>query len=145
MDKSMKIIVSLLVTIGVLVALGVLALRVGGVSIRSASQTYEMGKLEVVNTVLLPGVPITVGITIESLEAIKASPMLLLRLSTETTVIDEITYDELSRGRAMVVLPCNSRGGEKGRARLVLIDGDSQEVLAQSEQLTILAPGPDCI
>lgn len=145
MTKIIKVVIALLVTATIMVALGVLAMRIGGVSIRSASQTYKMGKLKVTNSVLLPGVPVTVEITLESLRVIKASPVLLLRLSSGTVVIDEITYSELSEGRARVVLPCSSGAGKNEQVRLVLIDGGSQNILAQSKSLTMLEPGPDCI
>lgn len=145
MTKTLKTAIALSVTVVIMIVLGVLAMRVGGVSIRSASQTYKMGKLEVASKVLLPGVPATVEITLESLRAIKTSPILLLRLSTETVVVDEITRVELTEGRARVVLPCSSGVGKSQRARLVLVDGGSRNILAQSESLTILEPGPDCM
>jgi hypothetical protein len=142
MTKAVKILIALLVTITIMIALGVLSMRVGGVSIRSASQTYKMGILEVANSVLLPGVPVTVGINIESLREIKTSPKLLLRLSSGTVVMGEITRRELTEGAARVVLPCSSGSGQ---VRLVLVDGVTQNILAQSDSLTILAPGPDCL
>jgi len=145
MTKIIKVTIALLVAVAIMAALGVLAMRVGGVSIRSASQTYKMEKLEVTNSAILPGVPVTVRIALESLQVVKALPVLLLRLSTGTVVIDEITRNELIEGNARVVLPCSSGVGKNEPVRLVLVDGVSKTVLAQSISLTLLEPGPDCI
>lgn len=145
MTKGAKTAVTLLLAVAVMIVLGVLAREMNGVSIRSASQTYKMGKLEVASQVILPGVPVIVEITLESLGAIKTLPILLLRLSTETIVVDEITYSELSEGRARVVLPCSSGAGKSQQARLVLVDGGTRNMLAQSGSLTVLEQGPDCM
>ncbi len=145
MSKGIKIIVVLSIAVIVMVALGVLSLSVGGVSIRSASQTYKMGEVSVVNPVLLPGVPVTVGIDFESLTEAETSLTLLLRLSSETVVVDKITRAELSEGKVSVVLPCVSGNGGNKQARLVLVESDTQSVLAQSEKLIILEQGPDCL
>ena len=71
--------------------------------------------------------------------------LLLLRLSAETIVVDEITYSELSEGRARVVLPCSSGAEKSQQARLVLVDGGTRNMWAQSGRLTVLEQGPDCM
>ena len=65
MTKGAKTAVTLLLAVAVMIVLGVLAREMNGVSIRSASQTYKMGKLEVASQVILPGVPVIVEITLE--------------------------------------------------------------------------------
>lgn len=130
-----------------LVVVSLLAMQVGGVAIRSASLTYEIGTLELADTVLLPGVPVTVTVNNELLRGGRSS-VLLLRLPTGSVTVGGVELGELEAGVFRVVVPCDSvvpAGATGVAARLVLVDHTTQAVLAQSEQLQLLPPGPDCL
>lgn len=130
-----------------LVITGLLAAQVGGVAIRGASLTYEIDTLELTDTVLLPGVPVTVTVN-DGLSRGGRSSVLLLRLPTGSMTVGDVGSGELEAGVFRVVVPCDSvvpAGAREVAARLVLVDQATQAVLAQSRQLELLPPGPDCL
>lgn len=145
--NRLQVVLLVLVALIVVAVLAVSVSRVGGVAIRSASRSHMIGSLETANKMLLPGVPVTVSVTAGSVSSEMVS-VLLLRLPTASLVLREVSPRELLLGSFTVDLPCDSglvaQSGD-AQARLVLVDNTSQAVLAQSDSLTLLPPGPDCI
>jgi hypothetical protein len=126
------------------VVLGVLTSQLGGVSIRSASRTHIIGSLHLTNDSLLPGVPMTVRVDDV---AARAASILVVRLPANSVVVGPVDHQNLRRGSFTFVVPCTS-GPPKGNAapaRLVLVDNANQAVIAQSDRLTLLPAGPDCV
>jgi hypothetical protein len=144
--NNLNALVGVMMVVVLLVVAGLLIVRVGGVAIRSASLTYEIGTLELASNKLLPGVPVTVGVGEEIFSGGRSSA-LLLRLPTGSVAVGDVDLGELETGSFRAVVPCDSAGRQgKGVAvRLVLVDHATQAVLAQSEQLTLLPSGPDCL
>lgn len=159
--NNLNVVVGVVIVVVLLVVVGLLIVRVGGVAIRGASLTYEIGTLELASNKLLPGVPVTVGVGEEIFGGGRSSA-LLLRLPTGSVAVGDVNLGALKTGSFRVVIPCDSEemakeqapvfakasAGKQGKGvavRLVLVDHATQAVLAQSEQLELLPPGPDCL
>lgn len=145
--NKLKIVILLIIAVIVVVVTGVVATRVGGITIRSASRVHEEGGLTVASAALLPGVPV-----VARLGATAALPvdraMLLMRMSDRTVTISEISAEDVVVGTFTIVIPCDiTLAGERrdDRVRLVLVDGATQALLVSSDLLALLPPGPDCL
>jgi hypothetical protein len=115
--------------------------------IRTASLTYEIGRLDVRNGVLLPGTPIDISFEPSLLREQSGAALLLLRLVDGTLEVAQVEIASGGQGPVQVKLPCDvgeSVASKGAAARLVLIEEQSQAVLAQSQELKLLPPGPDC-
>lgn len=143
--SNLSITIVGLVVLLILTVVGLLVVQVGGESIRGASLTYEIGVLGLTSETLLPGVPVTVTANADLLGR-RNSSVLLLRLPTGSVTVENVKFGGPGKGTFQVTVPCGD--GEQaleGAARLVLVDHDTQAVLAQSDQLRLLLPGPDCL
>jgi hypothetical protein len=130
----------------VVVLISVVAVQIGGVSIRSTSRTHIIGSLTTATRTLVPGVPVVVRA--EGVEPQPSAAMILLmRLPEANVAVRQIESQELQRGSFSINVPCDSSvaAEEPIPTRLILIDRVSQAVLAQSNQLSLLPPGPDCV
>ncbi len=136
------------VSVAALLVLVWLALQVGGLSIRGASLTYEIGVLETSTTRLLPGVPVTVSLA-ENVSAIRSqSSALMLRLPRVSLKVGNLSPEQLSSGSFSLMVPCDGEvlaESQGENVRLVLVDNKTQAILAQSKQMKLLPPGPDCL
>jgi len=140
---AVVVLIVLLVTAAVL-----LATRIGGSSIRGASQTYEIGSIVVGTEALMPGVPQSLKIQLGSYGGSDGSSVLLMRMPERSVKIGEVSGSDLRKGITQVSLPCETSlyGDEdKVSGRLVMVDNETQAVLAQSGLLELLKPGPDCL
>ena len=137
------IVLSVTAALVAVVVVGVVAVQIGGVSIRSASRTHTLGTLTVANATLLPGVPVTVRIGEEV--GIQTPTAILLRLPAASVTVRGISPQEMAARVFTVVLPCEAAGEGETDARLVLVNTDSQAILAQTDQVELLPAGPDCV
>lgn len=145
MTKRTWTIVILLAIVG-LVTLGLVSSPVGGISVRSASRTYEVGTLTSSQSTLLPGV--ATAFTVELSIIPRNSSLLVLRMPDMMYSLREVPADQLRYGVVSVLLPCSGELYENGTlsdVRAVLIEHGSNAVLAQSAPLQVLPPGPDCL
>ncbi|HBE90726.1 MAG: hypothetical protein A3E37_03130 [Candidatus Andersenbacteria bacterium RIFCSPHIGHO2_12_FULL_46_9] len=135
-----------LVGVVLLLVLGLIAVQVGGSFIRTSGEV-RIGQLILSNNKILPGAPVTVTYSLIELGAIDDASMVMVRTPTESTVISEVTKEELGSGTFIVTVPCDKYEElEKNKAgRFVLVLNSDQRVLAQSESFTLLPAGPECI
>lgn len=142
--NNLSVVVGGMVIVVLLAVTGLLVTQVGGAAIRSASLTHGTGTLELASSKLLPGVPVTVGVG-EEIAGRGQSAALLLRLPTGSIEVGEVDLGQLQEGTFRVVVPCGGNELAGAAARLILVDRTTQAVLAQSGELTLLPPGPDCL
>ncbi len=144
-----KVQVFMIAVVMLLLVLAVvlLATRIGGSSIRGASRTYEIGSIEVGTEALMPGVPQSAEVDFGLAGNKKGSSVLLMRMPERSVKIGEVKGADLMKGKVEIVLPCESSvygGSNDVKGRLVMIDNETQAVLAQSGLLSLLRPGRDC-
>jgi len=137
MKKASWILVAV-VAVGVMLVAALFAPSVGGARIRSASRFHSFGSLTTTRA-LVPGVPVTVGV---AGVAESGDVLLAVRVATQNIPVRRVTSEEMQQGSWQVVLPCLFEVADS--ARLVLLDGGTRAVVAQSVALTVLPAGPDC-
>ncbi|PIT98527.1 MAG: hypothetical protein COT71_00305 [Candidatus Andersenbacteria bacterium CG10_big_fil_rev_8_21_14_0_10_54_11] len=129
---------------GFLIFLSVLASQVGGLHIRSASQTVPLGTLTSVQTTLVPGAPTAFQ---TRLPGTAVAAWVVLRFADATVPLRLVSEAEMQRGTVSLTVPCRGsflEGAKPLRGRVVLSAAANGAVLAQSDVFTVLPAGPDC-
>ncbi len=142
MERKTLFIWALVGLFGVVIVM-LAAMRVGGVSIRSAGNIRVMGKLRLDNELLSRGVPVNVKYDPGQIQSNSQVIVLGVRSASEEAVIKGIPPIALTTGMFAVVIPCAEEVVSSGDVRLVLMD-EQKLVLAQSENLKLAPAGPEC-
>lgn len=145
--RTSQIAILAVLLLALLAITGMVIAQVGGSSIRTSGQV-QTGQLALSSSLLLPGVP--TKITLDSLptNTNPSSYLLLLKTASQTYTVSEPTTSQLSHGSLSVVIPCDSNifnpNGGRTDARILLINNLNQSLVAQSNTIELLPPGPDC-
>lgn len=124
------------------VVLGLVAGEIGGVAIRSASRTHAVAQLGVATPVLVPGLPVCLAVPRVAAEG----TVLVMRGETGTVPVPTVTEGDMCAGFVVARVPCAEPPADGAQVvRLHLLGAQRGALLAQSRQLTLLAPGPDCV
>lgn len=123
------------IAIVLLLVVGWLVSRIGGVNIRTAARLQERVTLSA-PTALSPGILTTVRWTLpQEASAVTSGVVLRTSVGEET-----LTVVPIEVGEVRIVVPCDAPAGD---ASLVLVRLPDREVLGQ-QRVQLLTPGMDC-
>lgn len=135
-SRPVLLIIGSIALVGILIIIGLLASRIGGIAIRNSATHLERGTISL-SQPALRGVPVTVRWGVPP--AHETTPLVLsLRDRTGEQVLP---LRQASATAGQIVLPCT---GDETNVTL-LVRAASDELLLASGTITLLPPGPECL